>query len=571
VIGVISQPGQKEVVEEFFELFKTPWEFYEPGRAYDVVIATTADVPEVDAKLLLVYNATASSVDNDLGMSGRAGQNSSFVQYGERRVPIYGDFMTFAAGIAQTVLILEGEPCGVRVDRGDQCTIRVGFDLFGEIRALLSDGQPARNAELPSLDIHIQMIRDWMVEVGISFVEITPSPHGYEFSVCLTHDIDFIGIRYHFFDHSMLGFVLRATVGSVRKFLSRKLTFSRLLQCWTAVASLPFVFAGWMKDFWEPFEWYLRVEKGLPATYFIIPFKRRAGSSVSAKNASRRATAYDITDLPECANRLLQHGCEIGVHGLDAWHSAEKGREERQRISGVTHTSTAGIRMHWLLQNGQTPAVLEAAGFRYDSSCGYNDNVGYRAGTGQVFRPFGATTLLEIPLHIQDGAMFYPQQLDLSEPEAEQRCKQIIDHAAHFGGVLTLLWHDRSHGPERFWGDFYERLVSDLRTRKVWFATAQRAVAWFACRRTVSFSSVSANDKSSRLAIAYDGQKVDPPLNVRVYGAISDDRQGELNRIDLSWNGERAGLEEFLKELNSKLPGRRGEASTTPQLARSAT
>jgi len=41
VIGVLSAPDHRKVVEEFFELFKTPWEFYRRGPAYDVVIATT--------------------------------------------------------------------------------------------------------------------------------------------------------------------------------------------------------------------------------------------------------------------------------------------------------------------------------------------------------------------------------------------------------------------------------------------------------------------------------------------------------------------------------------------------
>ena len=65
------------------------------------------------------------------------------------------------------------------------------------------------------------------------------------------------------------------------------------------MASLPFVYAGWAKDFWEPFEWYLEVEKGLPATYFLIPFKRRAGEKVPGRHASRRATAYDVGDLSD--------------------------------------------------------------------------------------------------------------------------------------------------------------------------------------------------------------------------------------------------------------------------------
>ena len=39
MIGVVARANQARLVEEFFQLFKTPWEFYTPGRAYDVVIA----------------------------------------------------------------------------------------------------------------------------------------------------------------------------------------------------------------------------------------------------------------------------------------------------------------------------------------------------------------------------------------------------------------------------------------------------------------------------------------------------------------------------------------------------
>ena len=40
MIGVISKDGQKWAVEEFFELFKTPWEYYRDGRMYDVIVLT---------------------------------------------------------------------------------------------------------------------------------------------------------------------------------------------------------------------------------------------------------------------------------------------------------------------------------------------------------------------------------------------------------------------------------------------------------------------------------------------------------------------------------------------------
>ena len=38
MIGVVARPEDHDVVREFFELFKTPWEFYRRDRRYRVVL-----------------------------------------------------------------------------------------------------------------------------------------------------------------------------------------------------------------------------------------------------------------------------------------------------------------------------------------------------------------------------------------------------------------------------------------------------------------------------------------------------------------------------------------------------
>ena len=45
---------------------------------------------------------------------------------------------------------------------------------------------------------------------------------------------------------------------------------------------------------------------------------------------------------------------------------------------------------------------------------GYNETVGYRAGTTQAYKPLEASRLLELPLHVMDTALFYPAYLGLS-------------------------------------------------------------------------------------------------------------------------------------------------------------
>jgi hypothetical protein len=262
---------------------------------------------------------------------------------------------------------------------------------------------------------------------------------------------------------------------------------------------------------------------------------------VAGPHASRRATAYDVRDLPLWTEVLLEHGCEIGVHGIDAWHSADKGRDELARVAAVTREPNIGIRVHWLLRDANTPFVLEGAGYAYDSTYGYNETVGYRAGTSQVFRPLGARTLLELPLHIQDGALFFPQRLDLSDSEAEKLCQALIDNASKFGGVLTLLWHDRSHAPDRFWGDFYIRLLHTLKSLDSWFGTAAQVVGWFQKRRQVRFEQVQTAG-GVRTYLRYHGEDIQPPLTVRIYAPAR--RRGhresvrELEYSDIPWNGQ---------------------------------
>lgn len=542
VIGVIPKIDQVPVVEEFFELFKTPWEFYEPGRRYEVVVATADDIPEVDTRLLLLYGSQPKSTDARHGIILRSQNEGGSLDYQGIALPIYGELSIFEekSGSIPCLAATRGK-AGLRVvSAGDTTIVRLGFDLFQEVKLLLSAGQPVEHAHIPTLDIHIGMLRKWILNEGIPLLEIPPAPAGHSFAVCLTHDIDFVGIRNHMFDHTMWGFLYRSSVGAIRNLFRRRISIGRLFEIWRAAASLPLVYLGWVPDFWSPFEWYLRVEKDLPATYFLIPFKRQSGEHVQGLHAARRATAYDVDDLNHWTATLRREGCELGVHGIDAWHSVEKGRAELSRIAEITGESAIGIRMHWLLHNSNSALVLEESGYAYDSTAGYNETIGHRSGTTQVFRPLGAKTLLELPLHIQDGALFYPQRLDLSEPEAEKRCKGLIENVGQFGGVLTVLWHDRSHGPERFWGDFYFSLVQVLKSSDAWFATASQVVSWFRKRRNVRFERFGIAD-GVRAFPCEEGQETLPPLCLRVYQPpmkhnvrASEEETGTFD--DIPWN-----------------------------------
>jgi peptidoglycan/xylan/chitin deacetylase (PgdA/CDA1 family) len=522
LIGVISSDIERGAAREFFELFKTPWEFYAADRCYDVVISTQNKIPKINSSLVIVYSPDENDFDLIGEITIRSKYNKGVVKYKDSEIPIYGNLFTFN-GIGDSVLKLKdrSEIAGLKTESSGIEIVLLGYNLFQEIYFLLSSGQPNENALIPTLDIHISILRNLIIDAGIPVIEIPPIPAGYDFITCLSHDIDFLGIRNHKLDHTMWGFLYRAAIGSLVRFFKGELPFKKLIKNWKAVLSLPLVYSGLSKDFWLQIDKYTEIEKDMKSTFFLIPFKKRPGDNISKFNARKRSTKYDISDIREVSKTLVDQGFEIGVHGIDAWHSTEKARQELNRTVEFCKGPEIGVRIHWLYFDNNSYGILEEAGFTYDSTYGYNDAIGYRGGTVQVFKPLNTKNLLELPLHIQDTALFYSKRMNLSERKALDLCQKLIANAKSYGGVLTILWHDRSLAPERLWGDSYINLLEKIKKNKVCFATAGEIVNWFRRRREVTFEKVDIDSNKMRLSLKYNGngsyQTKEPFVFVRIY------------------------------------------------------
>jgi hypothetical protein len=520
MIGVIAKPSEFEVVSEFFELFKTPWEWYKSGKPYDVLLcAGDGAVPDCHAELVLIYSGQASLFDAEEGLETVAREiPAGEVRFKNERLPIYGDSITFEKDGSGLLVEEETGRSAVYLRReGPRTVARIGYDLFHEVQVLLTVGQPVANASIPALELHIALLRDLIVSVGVPLAEIPPVPEGFRFIASLTHDIDHPSIRRHKFDHTILGFLYRAALGSLTRAWRGHLSVRSLLRNWAAVVKLPFVYLGLAKDFWYEFDRYLRLEEGLPSTFFVIPYSGRPGRQEHGSAPKFRASEYGAADIAGKIMDLMSAGSEIGVHGIDAWLDSSSGRAELELIRGITGMQSTGARMHWLYFGAQSPFVLDEAGADYDSTIGYNATVGYRAGTTQAYKPLGVSRLLELPLHIMDTAMFFPAHLNLSPAEASRRVGRIIDNAVQFGGAVTVNWHDRSISPERCWDDFYVDLVRDLKSKGAWFATAADTVSWFRQRRSAVFEIDRDESDIPRIKTEDDEATDLPALQLRVY------------------------------------------------------
>lgn len=526
MIGVICADSEKRAVREFFELFKTPWMFWDSGACCDVLVVTSAGaLPEsFTGRLVVAYGATEMRGDASLGIAPRSRTDDAVLETDDLQLPLYTGALTLAAGA--TIMgrqASSGASLIVRCMTRSSPVIRCGYDLFSEVEFLLSAGQPQHHAGTPTLDLHIALLRQWIVEAGIPLWEIPPVPAGHQFLACLTHDVDFLGIRRHRLDRTLAGFLLRASLGSLSGLIRGRRSVRYLLRNWAALLSLPLVFAGVLPDFWLPFDRYINADGEFRSTFFIIPFAGRPGRGLAGPSDPRRSVRYAAREIRPWLPKLRSLGFEVAVHGIDAWCDRAASADELREVAELTGHAGLGVRMHWLYFDGTSFTTLEHAGFRYDATVGYNDAVGFRAGTTQVFRPLSVESLLELPLHIQDTALFFPGRMNCAEHEALGLCGQILDWTQRLGGVSTVSWHERSLVPERQWDGAYRWLLAQLRQRAAYVAPARDVVSWFSARRSVDLEGAGI-DPDLLLALAGPGPEAaaSPALMLRIHGGRRD-------------------------------------------------
>ena len=90
MIGVAVQASERVIAAEFFELFKTPWEFCRDGGQYDVVLSTSENYVCDAPQLLLILSGEPTSFDMDHKVRVNSRRGGFVVSDEGKRLPIYG-------------------------------------------------------------------------------------------------------------------------------------------------------------------------------------------------------------------------------------------------------------------------------------------------------------------------------------------------------------------------------------------------------------------------------------------------------------------------------------------------
>src|SRR5258708_31438429 len=95
MIGVAIPAKERPIVAEFFELFKTPWEFYRSGERYDVVLCTSDNICTEAAGLVLMLSGEPTSFETEQKVCVKSRPGGFVVSSEGDRLPIYGNLATF--------------------------------------------------------------------------------------------------------------------------------------------------------------------------------------------------------------------------------------------------------------------------------------------------------------------------------------------------------------------------------------------------------------------------------------------------------------------------------------------
>jgi hypothetical protein len=272
------------------------------------------------------------------------------------------------------------------------------------------------------------------------------------FRLRLTHDVDEVRAV-----HGRPGRrVARAVVGDVTRRRDLRLAAGRSRACVEAGLGKP------GRDPFDTFDLLMEASErhGLRSTFYVVAGAR-----------TRLSTATTA-----CPSHASQHSCGGSTSGgtrsvsTAATTAPALGRRSsgaRRPAGGLprvrVRTGVVGIRQHFLRFRPDTWRHQDAAGLAHDSTVGYADRIGFRAGTCREFPVFDLRArerlaLRERPLIVMDRTLY--DYMALGPDAAAARTRSIVDTCRHVRGDAVLLVHNTAPILRR--RGAYPRLVADL-------------------------------------------------------------------------------------------------------------
>ena len=298
-------------------------------------------------------------------------------------------------------------------------------------------------------DLFTPSVSSRLIENGFS-PEI---PHGHDFVVCLTHDVDLLSP--HPVRH-MLNSARSMSKGRPRE----------------AVESA-FRMSDRFKGAYHNLKGILDLEEDYSAesTFFFL-----------ALDKGDEEYSYALEDQSEDLKLILDRGGEIALHGgHETYRSQDQMERMKDRMERVIGSPVSGFRNHFLkFEVPHTWRRLQGSGFEYDATLGFADCIGFRNGMCHPFNPFDLDSeewidILEIPLMVMDCTLFDYMKLDIEG--AWKATRMLMDATKENMGVFTILWHNTYFTGDYM--DFYRKILDYAHQNNAWLTSCEEVYEWW--------------------------------------------------------------------------------------------
>lgn len=271
-----------------------------------------------------------------------------------------------------------------------------------------------------------------------------PNPQEGVSRIYLTHDVDNVTLYRR----------LRGVLGAIKRSITGP---SELKDMWKAIRKGP------EHDPLFTFPKLMEYDSLVPRAEVIYFLK----SSLDEWEVDK--PAYKLTDSDgQCLMRLLEgRGYKFGWHS-SAWANdnypgrdfscLKKDFEDLSEQISSLNTEGASLnlhRSHYLMIDSDMLSYMgREMGVTDDFTYAYPDVAGFRAGTCVPYRWLD-TDLVVHPTTIMDVTLSERKYMGLKPDDAQEYCLAMVEQIRHFGGEVTLLWHNNSISQRSIYYYFY--------------------------------------------------------------------------------------------------------------------
>ncbi|NQY68447.1 MAG: hypothetical protein HRT72_12110 [Flavobacteriales bacterium] len=246
-----------------------------------------------------------------------------------------------------------------------------------------------------------------------------------------------------------------------------------------------------INDFWL-FDEIINLEKsyGFKSSFYFAVVNNRD------EYAHEFDVDYKIHDkaFKPVFEKIKKSGFEIGLHAsFNAHLDDSRFQTEKNTLEKASGVKPIGLRHHYWNLGKDYRKTLEAhnnAGFLYDTSIGFNFDIGYRNNSALPYPLIYSAdkktlNMIQIPPFCMDGNIFY-KNLDVESGFKD--IMKAISTIKNCEGVGAIDWHVRTAIPKNKafnnWGKLYIKILEELsKDNEIWVTSGEEIYSWMKSRK----------------------------------------------------------------------------------------